>query len=334
MTAMPNSITPDFNESASLTLAQRVLRIEADAVSAMCERLDGQFIAAMKLILACRGRVVVSGMGKSGHIGNKIAATLASTGTPSFFVHPGEASHGDLGMITHEDVCIVLSNSGESTELVTIVPLIKRRGARLIAMTGNPNSTLAREADVHLDASVAQEACPLNLAPTASTTAALALGDALAIALLEARGFGSEDFARTHPGGSLGRRLLVHVRDIMHQGDELPTVAADALLSAALMEMTSKGLGMTAVVDAAGQVLGVITDGDLRRALAKNVDVRTALVHEVMSAHPRQIEANQLAVVAVEQMQQHNINGLLAVDETGKLVGALNMLDLLRAGVV
>ena len=331
---MPNSIALDFDESASLDLAKRVLRIEADAVSAMCARLDGQFIAAMKLILACRGRVVVSGMGKSGHVGNKIAATFASTGTPAFFVHPGEASHGDLGMITHEDVCIALSNSGESVELVTIVPLIKRRGARLIAMTGNPNSTLAREADVHLDASVAQEACPLNLAPTASTTAALALGDALAIALLEARGFGSEDFARTHPGGTLGRRLLVHVRDIMHQGTELPTVGLDDLLSTALMEMTSKGLGMTAVVDAMGQVLGIITDGDLRRVLAKNVDVRTAAVHEVMSAHPRRIDANQLAVAAVEQMQKHNINGLLAVDETGKLVGALNMLDLLRAGVV
>jgi arabinose-5-phosphate isomerase len=311
-----------------------VLRIEADAVLALGERLDGQFIAAMRLILACRGRVVVSGMGKSGHIGNKIAATFASTGTPAFFVHPGEASHGDLGMITHEDVCIVLSNSGESAELVTIMPLIKRRGARLIAMTGNPNSTLAREADVHLDASVAQEACPLNLAPTASTTAVLALGDALAIALLEARGFGSEDFARTHPGGSLGRRLLVHVRDIMHQGDELPTVTAAALLPAALLEMTSKGLGMTAVVDAAGLVSGIVTDGDLRRVLAKNIDVRTAVVREVMSANPRCIESSQLAVVAVEQMQQHNINGLLVVDATGKLVGALNMLDLLRAGVV
>jgi arabinose-5-phosphate isomerase len=334
MTAMPNSPTIKIDETASLDLARRVLRIEADAVLALGERLDGQFIAAMRLILACRGRVVVSGMGKSGHIGNKIAATFASTGTPAFFVHPGEASHGDLGMITHEDVCIVLSNSGESAELVTIMPLIKRRGARLIAMTGNPNSTLAREADVHLDASVAQEACPLNLAPTASTTAVLALGDALAIALLEARGFGSEDFARTHPGGSLGRRLLVHVRDIMHQGDELPTVTAAALLPAALLEMTSKGLGMTAVVDAAGLVSGIVTDGDLRRVLAKNIDVRTAVVREVMSANPRCIESSQLAVVAVEQMQQHNINGLLVVDATGKLVGALNMLDLLRAGVV
>jgi arabinose-5-phosphate isomerase len=334
MTAMPNSPTIKIDETASLDLARRVLRIEADAVLALGERLDGQFIAAMRLILACRGRVVVSGMGKSGHIGNKIAATFASTGTPAFFVHPGEASHGDLGMITHEDVCIVLSNSGESAELVTIMPLIKRRGARLIAMTGNPNSTLAREADVHLDASVAQEACPLNLAPTASTTAVLALGDALAIALLEARGFGSEDFARTHPGGSLGRRLLVHVRDIMHQGDELPTVTAAALLPAALLEMTSKGLGMTAVVDAAGLVSGIVTDGDLRRVLAKNIDVRTAVVREVMSANPRCIESSQLAVVAVEQMQQHNINGLLVIDEAGKLVGALNMLDLLRAGVV
>ncbi|NOT16864.1 MAG: KpsF/GutQ family sugar-phosphate isomerase [Sulfuriferula sp.] len=323
-----------IDEAASLALAKRVLRIEADAVLAMGERLDVQFIAAIKLILACRGRVVVSGMGKSGHIGNKIAATFASTGTPAFFVHPGEASHGDLGMITAEDVCIALSNSGESAELVTIVPLIKRRGARLIAMTGNPNSTLARTADVHLDASVAQEACPLNLAPTASTTAVLALGDALAIALLEARGFGSEDFARTHPGGSLGRRLLVHVHDIMHQADALPTVTADALLPAALLEMTSKGLGMTAVVDDTNQVLGIITDGDLRRILAKNIDVRTALVRDVMSTNPHRIVSTQLAVAAVEKMQQHNINGLLVVDAQGHLVGALNMLDLLRAGVV
>jgi arabinose-5-phosphate isomerase len=331
---MPNTPVMKIDEVASLALAKRVLRIEADAVLAMGERLDAQFIAAIKLILACRGRVVVSGMGKSGHIGNKIAATFASTGTPAFFVHPGEASHGDLGMITAEDVCIALSNSGESAELVTIVPLIKRRGARLIAMTGNPNSTLARAADVHLDASVAQEACPLNLAPTASTTAVLALGDALAIALLEARGFGSEDFARTHPGGSLGRRLLVHVHDIMHQADELPTVTADALLPAALLEMTSKGLGMTAVVDSANQVIGIITDGDLRRILAKNIDVRTALVRDVMSANPHRIVSTQLAVAAVEKMQQHNVNGLLVVDAQGHLVGALNMLDLLRAGVV
>lgn len=323
-----------FDAEAALSLAQRVLTIEANAVIAMRDRLDQQFIDAMALILVCRGRVVVSGMGKSGHIGGKIAATLASTGTPAFFVHPGEASHGDLGMITHEDVCIALSNSGESAELTAIVPLIKRRGARLIAMTGNPDSTLARAADVHLDASVAQEACPLNLAPTASTTAALALGDALAIALLEARGFGSEDFARTHPGGSLGRRLLVHVRDVMHAGNELPSVSETALLPLALLEMTSKGLGMTAVVDDAQHVVGIITDGDLRRILEKSVDVRVASASEVMSLNPRSISPDQLAVAAVEKMQSHNINGLLVVDEAGKLVGALNMLDLLRAGIV
>ncbi|MDR3390165.1 MAG: KpsF/GutQ family sugar-phosphate isomerase [Sulfuriferula sp.] len=331
---MSNLSTVKFDADAALSLARQVLTIEAEAVLAMRDRLDQQFIAAMSLILDCRGRVVVSGMGKSGHIGGKIAATLASTGTPAFFVHPGEASHGDLGMITQEDVCIALSNSGESAELTAIVPLIKRRGARLIAMTGNPRSTLAREADVHLDASVAQEACPLNLAPTASTTAALALGDALAIALLEARGFGSEDFARTHPGGSLGRRLLVHVRDIMHQGRELPVVPDTALLPAALLEMTSKGLGMTAVVDEAQRVVGIITDGDLRRVLEKSVDVRLASVTDVMTRSPRSISPDQLAVAAVEKMQSHNINGLLVVDDAGKLVGALNMLDLLRAGVV
>ncbi|HAN55244.1 MAG TPA: D-arabinose 5-phosphate isomerase [Betaproteobacteria bacterium] len=288
----------------------------------------------MQLILTCRGRVVVSGMGKSGHVGNKIAATLASTGTPAFFVHPGEASHGDLGMITADDVCIALSNSGESAELTSIVPLIKRRGARLISMTGNPNSTLAREADVHLDASVAQEACPLNLAPTASTTAALALGDALAVALLEARGFGADDFARTHPGGSLGRKLLVHVHDIMHSGDALPRVSADALLPAALLEMTRKGLGMTAIQDQDGHLLGIFTDGDLRRVLEKAVDFHHTPIREVMSPQPRSIGADKLAVAAVEKMQRHNINGLLVVDGDNKLVGALNMLDLLRAGVV
>ncbi len=331
---MPASAPPAFDSVAALTLARRVLHIEAHALETLRDRLDDSFIEAMKLILACRGRVVVSGMGKSGHVGNKIAATLASTGTPAFFVHPGEASHGDLGMITHEDVCIALSNSGESAELTSIVPLIKRRGARLISMTGNPNSTLAREADVHLDASVAQEACPLNLAPTASTTAALALGDALAVALLEARGFGADDFARTHPGGSLGRKLLVHVHDIMHSGDALPRVSADALLPAALLEMTRKGLGMTAIQDDNGHLLGIFTDGDLRRVLEKAVDFHHTPIREVMSTQPRSISADQLAVAAVEKMQRHNINGLLVVDTDNKLVGALNMLDLLRAGVV
>ncbi|MHB0990906.1 MAG: KpsF/GutQ family sugar-phosphate isomerase [Burkholderiales bacterium] len=331
---MSKSLQIKFDPVAALERARRVLTIEAEAVLAMRDRLNSRFTDAMTLILSCRGRVVVSGMGKSGHVGSKIAATLASTGTPAFFVHPGEASHGDLGMITHEDVCIALSNSGESAELTAIVPLIKRRGARLITITGNVNSTLAREADVHLDASVAQEACPLNLAPTASTTAALALGDALSIALLEARGFGTEDFARTHPGGALGRRLLIHVRDIMHQGERLPKVVADALLPLALLEMTRKGLGMTAVVDKEERVLGIITDGDLRRLLEKSVDVRSTLVHEVMTPAPYCIAPDQLAVVAVENMQSHNINGLLVVDQSNKLVGALNMLDLLRAGVV
>ena len=331
---MPPSVPPAFDTVAALTLARRVLHIEAQALETLRDRLDDSFIHAMQLILACRGRVVVSGMGKSGHVGNKIAATLASTGTPAFFVHPGEASHGDLGMITHEDVCIALSNSGESAELTSIVPLIKRRGARLISMTGNPNSTLAREADVHLDASVAQEACPLNLAPTASTTAALALGDALAVALLEARGFGADDFARTHPGGSLGRKLLVHVHDIMHSGDALPRVSGDALLPAALLEMTRKGLGMTAITDADGRLLGIFTDGDLRRVLEKADDFHHTPIREVMSTQPRSIGADKLAVAAVEKMQRHNINGLLVVDDDNKLVGALNMLDLLRAGVV
>lgn len=331
---MPDSSPPAFDHAAALTLARRVLSIEASAVEALSNRLDGSFTAAMTLILACKGRVVVSGMGKSGHVGNKIAATLASTGTPAFFVHPGEASHGDLGMITAEDVCIALSNSGESAELTAIVPLIKRRGARLISMTGNPNSTLAREADVHLDASVAQEACPLNLAPTASTTAALALGDALAVALLEARGFSADDFARTHPGGSLGRKLLVHVRDVMHAGEALPHVRANALLPEALLEMTRKGLGMTAVEDDHGRLIGILTDGDLRRVLEKSIDIRITPIHQVMSANPRSISADALAVAAVEKMQSYNINGMLVVDDDNRLVGALNMLDLLRAGVV
>ena len=324
----------EFSAPDALRRGREVLLIEAEAVSALADRLDDSFVQAMRLVLSCRGRVVVSGMGKSGHVGSKIAATLASTGTPAFFVHPGEASHGDLGMITPEDVCLALSNSGESAELTAIVPLIKRRGARLIAMTGNPRSTLAREADVHLDASVAREACPLNLAPTASTTAALALGDALAIALLDVRGFGSDDFASTHPGGSLGRRLLVHVRDVMHSDDELPQVQIDALLPQALLEMTRKRLGMTAVVDGERRVLGIFTDGDLRRVLEKAQDVRNVRIAEVMTPAPRTILADQLAVVAVEQMQQFNINGLLVLDETGRLAGALNMHDLLRAGVV
>ena len=317
-----------------LALARQVLDIEAAALHTLSTRLDAGFAEAVRLILACSGRVVVSGMGKSGHIGSKIAATLASTGTPAFFMHPGEASHGDLGMITHNDVVLALSNSGESNEIVSIVPLIKRRGAKLIAMTGNPASTMAREADVHLDAGVDKEACPLNLAPTASTTAALALGDALAVALLDARGFSADDFARTHPGGSLGRRLLVHVRDVMHSGDALPKVGQDAALKAALFEMTQKGLGMTAVVDTTGKVTGLFTDGDLRRALEHPLDLHRAKIADLMTPNPKTIRADELAVAAVEKMETLKINGLLVVDEDNTLVGALNMHDLLKAGVV
>jgi arabinose-5-phosphate isomerase len=317
-----------------LTLARQVLDIEADALRALSTRLDSGFADAVNLILACNGRVVVSGMGKSGHIGGKIAATLASTGTPAFFMHPGEASHGDLGMIAPNDVVLALSNSGESNEIVSIVPLIKRRGAKLIAMTGNPHSTMAHEADVHLDASVDKEACPLNLAPTASTTAALALGDALAVALLDARGFSADDFARTHPGGSLGRRLLIHVRDVMHTGDALPKIDREASLKTALLEMTQKGLGMTAVVDATGKVAGVFTDGDLRRALEHALDLQQARVIDLMTLNPKTIRADELAVAAVEKMDTLKINGLLVIDADNKLVGALNMHDLLKAGVV
>jgi arabinose-5-phosphate isomerase len=317
-----------------LALARQVLDIEADALRTLSTRLDDGFARAVSLILACTGRVVVSGMGKSGHVGSKIAATLASTGTPAFFMHPGEASHGDLGMIAPNDVVLALSNSGESSEIVSIVPLIKRRGARLVAMTGNPNSTMAREADVHLNAGVDKEACPLNLAPTASTTAALALGDALAVALLDARGFSADDFARTHPGGSLGRRLLVHVRDVMHGGDALPKVGLDATLKAALFEMTQKGLGMTAVVDAAGKVAGLFTDGDLRRALEHPLDLQQAKIADLMTQNPKTIRADELAVAAVEKMDTLKINGLLVVDADNVLVGALNMHDLLKAGVV
>ncbi len=326
--------SPPIAPADLLALARRTLEIEAEAVGRLGERLDHAFLGAVDLLLRCRGRVVVSGMGKSGHIGGKIAATLASTGTPSFFMHPAEASHGDLGMITGEDVVIALSNSGESVEIAAIVPLIKRRGAKLIGMTGNPASTLAREADCHLDARVSQEACPHNLAPTASTTAALALGDALAVAVLYARGFTAEDFARTHPGGSLGRRLLVHVRDLMHKDADLPVVGVDASLKQALLEMTRKGLGMTAVVDESGRLLGIFTDGDLRRLLDRDVDVRRAMVAEVMKRGPRTITEDALAVEAVQIMEQFKVNGLLVLNAAGQLTGALNMHDLLRAGVV
>ncbi len=329
--ADPQPLQP---RAKALALAREVLETEAQAVAALADRLDERFLAALELVLNCRGRIVVSGMGKSGHIARKIASTLASTGTPAFFVHPGEASHGDLGMITREDVVIALSNSGESPELLTIVPLIKRTGAKLISMTGKPQSTLAREADVHLDASVAREACPLGLAPTASTTAALALGDALAVALLDARGFGPEDFARSHPGGALGRRLLVHVSDVMRTGDALPRVSPDTSLRDTLLEMTRKGMGMTAVVDGDNHVVGIYTDGDLRRSLDRGCDIYTTRAEQVMTPRPRTIGPDKLAAEAVQRMQEYNIYSLLVVDGEDHLVGALTMHDLMRAGVV
>ena len=318
----------------AIALGRRVLEIEARAVVTLSERLDGSFVRAVEIVLGCRGRVVVSGIGKSGHIARKIASTLASTGTPAFFVHPAEASHGDLGMVTREDVMIALSNSGESAELLVIVPLIKRQGARLIAITGNPRSSLATEADVHLDANVAEEACPLGLAPTASTTAALALGDALAVALLEARGFGEEDFARSHPGGNLGRRLLTHVTDVMRTGEAIPCVEDGASLSEAVLEMSKKGMGMTAVVDGGGRLVGIFTDADLRRTLDKVGDPRKQRVREVMTPNPRTIRTKQLAVEAVQLMEEHKITQLLAVDDEMRVIGALNMHDLMRAKVI
>jgi arabinose-5-phosphate isomerase len=326
---------PERGPAASpLHSARRTLEIEARAVGALAARLDDSFTRAVELILACAGRVVVSGMGKSGHVARKIASTLASTGTPAFFVHPAEASHGDLGMITSQDVMIALSNSGESTELLAIVPLIKRQGARLVAVTGNPRSALAKEADVHLDAGVAEEACPLGLAPTASTTAALALGDALAVALLETRGFGAEDFARSHPGGTLGRRLLTHVSDVMRTGEAVPAVPHTALLPQAILEMSRKGMGMTAVVEPDGRVAGIFTDGDLRRTLEQPIDVRTLPIDRAMSAHPRTIRPDRLAVEAVKLMEDHRISQVLVVDQDCRLVGALNMHDLFRAKVL
>jgi len=311
-----------------------VLAIEADAVRALIDRLDERFLAAVSLILGRRGRVVVSGIGKSGHIARKVASTLASTGTPAYFVHPAEASHGDLGMIQAEDVFVAISHSGESEELLAIVPLIKRQGAKLIALTGNSRSTLAREADVHLDAGVAQEACPLNLAPTASTTAALAMGDALAVALLDARGFSADDFARSHPGGTLGRRLLTHVSDVMRRGPEVPSVPDTATLRQAVLEMSRGRMGMTAVVDSAERLRGVFTDGDLRRALDKVKDFAAAMVIDVMTPAPRAIRPHALAVEAVQLMERHKVNQLLVVDEQERVVGALNMHDLFRAKVI
>jgi len=323
-----------INDDRALALARDVLDIEADAVRALRDQLDGDFVQAVALLLGCRGRVVVSGIGKSGHIARKIAATLASTGTPAFFVHPAEASHGDLGMVTSDDVFIGISYSGESEELVAILPLVKRIGAKLIAITGRAESSLGTLADVNLNAAVSKEACPLNLAPTASTTAALALGDALAVAVLDARGFGSEDFARSHPGGALGRRLLTHVRDVMRSGDDVPRVGLDATLSDALFQITAKRLGMTAVVGADGRVAGIFTDGDLRRVLAREGDFRTLPIVDVMTREPRTIGPDHLAVEAVELMERHRINQMLVVDADGRLVGALHIHDLTRAKVI
>ncbi|BCM23920.1 KpsF/GutQ family sugar-phosphate isomerase [Methyloradius palustris] len=319
---------------APVELAKEVLLIESREVEALAHRLDENFNRAIALILQCRGRVVVTGMGKSGHIGNKIAATLASTGTPSFFMHPAEASHGDLGMITKEDVVIAISNSGEADELLTIVPLIKRMGARLISITGNTKSTLSRASDVYLDAHVSQEACPLGLSPTASTTAALALGDALAVVLLDQRGFSSDDYARSHPGGALGRRLLVLVKNVMRSGDAVPSVSIQATVKDALLEMSQKGLGMTAIVDAEYKPLGVFTDGDLRRAFESGVNITECTVNDVMRMKPLTILPDQLAVDAVEVMEKKKVTALLVVNAEGILVGALNMHDLLIAKVV
>lgn len=329
-----NDRSKKANSVSALELARKVLAIEADAISGLISRLDESFLDAVGLILACRGRVVVSGVGKSGHIARKIASTLASTGTPAFFVHAAEAAHGDLGMIARDDVMLALSNSGQSEELLTIIPMIKRRGAKLIALTGNADSALAREADVHLDARVAQEACPLNLAPTASTTAALALGDALAIALLDARGFNENDFARAHPGGALGRKLLTHVSDVMRAGNDVPRVSDNSSFADALVEMSRKGMGMTAVLGSGGKVVGIFTDGDLRRTLERKPDIRSLKISEVMTRNPRTITPHKLAAEAVELMERHKINQLLVVTDTGELAGALNMHDLFRAKVI
>lgn len=331
---IPSASASSFIPERALELARQTLRIEADAVLGLIDRLDGAFSVAVGLILGSRGRLIVSGIGKSGHIARKIASTMASTGTPAYFVHPAEASHGDLGMITREDVLLALSNSGESEELLRIVPIVKRQGAKLVAMTGNAASALARQADVHLEAGVSQEACPLNLAPTASTTAALALGDALAVALLDARGFGPEDFARSHPGGSLGRKLLTHVRDVMRQGAAVPAIPPETGMTEAILAMSRGGLGMVAVVGGDGRVAGIFTDGDLRRAFADRADIGNARIDSLMHRNPRTIGPEQLAVEAVEMMERYRINALLVTDGEGFLIGALNMHDLFNAKVI
>ncbi len=325
----------DPNHPAKLILlAKAVIETETAAVNQLLTRIDDSFVRACDICLACQGRLVVMGMGKSGHIAGKIAATLASTGSPAFFVHPGEASHGDLGMITRNDVVIAISNSGETGELLTILPIIKRLGVPMIAMTGNPASSLSRNASVHLDVSVGREACPLGLAPTSSTTATLVMGDALAVALLEARGFTADDFARSHPAGALGRRLLLLIDDLMHTGDAIPKVRQTASLSDALLEMTRKGLGMTLVVDAANRLAGIYTDGDLRRTLDRGIDLRSASISELMVTGCRSVSTGMLAAEALQIMQELKINALPVVDSAGTVVGAFNMHDLLRAGVV
>ena len=333
--SQPLPSTPDTSDASLAASGRRVIEIEAHALQDLASRIDGAFSAACRLILGSQGRVVATGMGKSGHIARKVAATLASTGTPAFYVHPGEAGHGDLGMITDADVVLALSYSGESDELLTLLPVLKRQGNAVIALTGRPQSTLAREADVHLDVSVPAEACPLALAPTSSTTATLAMGDALAVALLEARGFTADDFARSHPAGSLGRRLLLHITDVMHTGEEVPRVGVDATLSETLVEMSRKRLGMTAVVAADDRLLGLFTDGDLRRTLDNaTLDVRTAMISDLMTRAPRTIAADQLAVEAARLMETYKISGLIVVDAAERVVGALNIHDLLRARVV
>jgi arabinose-5-phosphate isomerase len=319
---------------AAIELARKVLTIESAAVAALCDRLDEQFLHALQLILDSKGRVIVSGVGKSGHIARKIAATFASTGTPAYFVHPAEAAHGDLGMIQADDVFIGLSNSGASDELLVIMPVLKRMGAKLIAMTGRADSPLAKLADAHINVGVAEEACPLNLAPTASTTAALAMGDALAVALLEARGFGPADFARSHPGGSLGRKLLTHVRDVMRTGEALPRVPVEASFADTLMEMSRKGMGMAAVCHADNRVAGIFTDGDLRRLFAQSSNIQGMKVADVMHANPRSISPDALAAEAAEMMDRYRISQILVVDADGILVGALNTHDLMNAKVI
>ena len=320
--------------SPAIAAAREVLAIEAKAITDLIPHVDANFEQAIHIILQCRGRVVVSGIGKSGHVARKIASTLASTGTPAFFVHPAEASHGDLGMVTRDDVFLALSNSGESAELLTLIPVLKRQGAKLVTLTGNPDSTLGREADVHLYAGAAQEACPLNLAPTASTTAALALGDAIAVALMRARGFTQDEFARSHPGGTLGRRLLTLVRDVMRSGPDAPRVAVGATLTDALLAMSRGRMGMTAVVDADQAVKGIFTDGDLRRAIEKGQDLRKTAITAIMSPNPRTIGPDRLAAEAVEIMERGKVTQLLVVDDGNRLLGALNIHDLFRGKVV